>query len=344
VVQITRPLDPDRQVVAFVRLRTPLALLGAAALVLVGPPLLTTGDGGDSGTRIPGLRFMVPNTPGGGYDITARTAAKNAEDAGLTHTIEVFNLPGAGGTVGLSRLVGEHGNGRLAMSMGLGVVGAVRSNDAPKTLADTTPIARLTEEQDVVVVAKDSPYKTVDELIAAWKEDPGELPVGGGSAPGGPDHLAPMLMARAAGIAPKDVDYVPFDGGGELLASILGDKVAFGVSGVGEYLDQIRAGELRVLAVTGPQRVAGLDAPTLQEAGYDVSFTNWRGIVAPPGLTDAQRGRLTRLVEELHDSPQWRRSLKRHGWDDAFLAGDAFGAFLEAEDQRVVSVLKELGL
>ncbi|MEV6379914.1 tripartite tricarboxylate transporter substrate binding protein [Streptomyces sp. NPDC051773] len=326
------------------QLRTPFALLGAAVLVLVGPPLLTTGGGGESGTQIPGLRFMVPNTPGGGYDITARTAAKNAEDAGLTHNIEVFNLPGAGGTVGLSRLVSEHGNGRLAMSMGLGVVGAVRSNDAPKTLADTTPIARLTEEQDVVVVAKDSPYKTIDELVGAWKEDPGKLPVGGGSAPGGPDHLAPMLMAQAAGIAPKDVNYVPFDGGGELLASILGDKVAFGVSGVGEYLDQIKAGELRLLAVTGPKRVAGLDAPTLQEAGYDVNFTNWRGIVAPPGLTEAERDKLTRLIEELHDSPEWRQSLKRHGWDDAFLTGEKFGDFLDAQDRRVVSVLKELGL
>ncbi|MCL6731813.1 Bug family tripartite tricarboxylate transporter substrate binding protein [Streptomyces neyagawaensis] len=331
------------------RLRTPrgrhaLALFGAAVLVLVGPPLLTTGDGGDTGTQIPGLRFMVPNTPGGGYDITARTAAKNAEDAGLTHNIEVFNLPGAGGTVGLSRLVGEHGNGRLAMSMGLGVVGAVRSNDAPKTLADTTPIARLTEEQDVVVVAKDSPYRTIDDLIGAWKERPGKLPVGGGSAPGGPDHLAPMLMARAAGIAPRDVNYIPFDGGGELLASILGDKVAFGVSGVGEYLDQIRAGELRLLAVTGPERVTGLDAPTLQEAGYDVNFTNWRGIVAPPGLTDAERAKLTRLIEKLHDSPEWRQSLKQNGWDDAFLTGEKFGEFLEAQDERVVSVLKELGL
>ncbi|WNZ14293.1 tripartite tricarboxylate transporter substrate binding protein [Streptomyces sp. 11x1] len=328
------------------QLRTPLALLGAAVLVLVGPPLLSTGDdtGTGSGTQIPGLRFMVPNTPGGGYDITARTAAKNAEDAGLTHNIEVFNLPGAGGTVGLSRLVSEHGNGRLAMSMGLGVVGAVRSNDAPKTLADTTPIARLTEEQDVVVVAKDSPYKTIDDLVGAWKDDPGKLPVGGGSAPGGPDHLAPMLMAQAAGIAPKDVNYIPFDGGGELLASILGDKVAFGVSGVGEYLDQIKAGELRLLAVTGPERVRGLDAPTLQEAGYDVNFTNWRGIVAPPGLTDAERDKLTRLIEELHDSPEWRQSLKQNGWDDAFLTGDAFGDFLDAQDRRVVSVLKELGL
>ncbi|MFF0113474.1 Bug family tripartite tricarboxylate transporter substrate binding protein [Streptomyces prasinus] len=326
------------------RLRTPLALLGAAVLVLVGPPLLTTGSGTETGTHIPGLRFMVPNTPGGGYDITARTAAKNAEDAGLTHGIEVFNLPGAGGTVGLSRLVSEHGNGRLAMSMGLGVVGAVRSNGAPKTLADTTPVARLTEEQDVVVVARNSPYKTIDDLIGAWKENPGKVPVGGGSSPGGPDHLAPMLMARAAGIAPKQVNYIPFDGGGELLASILGNKVGFGVSGVGEYLDQIRAGELRLLAVTGPERVPGLDAPTLREAGYDVNFTNWRGIVAPPGLTDAERDQLIVLVEELHDSNEWRASLKQNGWDDAFLTGEEFGEFLEAEDERVVSVLKELGL
>ncbi|MFD7281499.1 Bug family tripartite tricarboxylate transporter substrate binding protein [Streptomyces sp. NPDC059862] len=326
------------------RLRTPLALLGAAVLLLLGPPLLSTGSGAETGTQIPGLRFMVPNTPGGGYDITARTAAKNAEDAGLTPNVEVFNLPGAGGTVGLTRLVSEHGNGKLAMSMGLGVVGAVRSNHAPKTLADTTPIARLTEEQDVVVVAKDSPYKTIDDLVDAWKADPGKLPVGGGSSPGGPDHLAPMLMARAAGIAPKEVNYIPFDGGGELLASILGNKVAFGVSGVGEYLDQIKAGELRLLAVTGPERVDGLDAPTLQEAGYDVNFTNWRGIVAPPGLSDAERDKLVRLIEELHDSPEWRKSLKQNGWDDAFLLGEEFGDFLAEQDQRVRSVLKELGL
>ncbi|WP_201305731.1 Bug family tripartite tricarboxylate transporter substrate binding protein [Streptomyces sp. GF20] len=326
------------------RLRTPLALFGAALLVLAGPPLLTQGSGADTGTHIPGLRIMVPNTPGGGYDITARTLVKDAEDAELIRNVEVFNLPGAGGTVGLSRLVSERGNGKLAMSMGLGVVGAARSNHSPSTLADTTPIARLTEEPDVVVVAKNSPYKTIHQLIDAWKENPGKVSVGGGSAPGGPDHLAPMQMAQAAGIPPKEVNYVPFDGGGELLASILGNKIGFGVSGVGEYLDQIESGELRLLAVTGPERAKGLDAPTLQEAGYDVEFTNWRGVVAPPGITDGERDRLVALMEELHDSPEWRDSMKRNGWDDAFLTGDAFGDFLAAEDKRVVDVLKELGL
>jgi putative tricarboxylic transport membrane protein len=327
-----------------VRLRTTLALLGAALLVFAGPPLLTSGSGARTGTNIPGLRIMVPNTPGGGYDITARTAAKNAEDAGLTHGVEVFNLPGAGGTVGLSRTVNEQGNGKLAMLMGLGVVGAVETNHSPSTLSDATPIARLIEEPNIVVVSKDSKYKTIEQLVADWKRNPGSMPVGGGSSPGGPDHLAPMLMARAAGIEPKSVNYVPFDGGGELLASVLGGKVAFGVSGVGEYRDQIESGELRLLAVTGPERVKGFDAPTLKESGLDVEFTNWRGIVAPPGLSDAEKQRLIAFFEELHGTEEWRQSMRRNGWDDAFLTGEKFGEFVTSQENRVDSVLKELGL
>jgi putative tricarboxylic transport membrane protein len=325
-------------------LRTPLAVLSAALLVLLAPPLLSSGDGAADGTHIPGLRFMVPNTPGGGYDITARTAAKSAEDAGLGNNIEVFNLPGAGGTVGLSQLVAERGNGKLAMSMGLGVVGAVHTNHAPSSLADTTPVARLTEEPDIVVVAKNSKYRTFDQLLADWRKKPHALPVGGGSSPGGPDHLAPMLMAKAAGIAPKTVNYIAYDGGGELLASVLGGKVAFGVSGIGEYLDQIKSGDLRVLAVTSAERPKGLDAPTLKESGLDVTFTNWRGIVAPPGLSDSERDRLTNLIAKLHASRQWKDAVKRNQWTDAYLTGEDFGRFLDAQDKRVDTVLKELGL
>ena len=180
----------------------------------------------------------------------------------------MFNLPGAGGTVGLGRTVNESGNDRLVMSMGLGVVGSVFTNNSPATLADVTPIARLTQETEVVVVgqglAAAAPWPTWSR---AWKADPAGVPVGGGSSPGGPDHLAPMLIAEAVGIVPRDVNYVAYDGGGELLAAVLGGKVAFGVSGLGEYADQIAAGELRVLAVTAGERAAGVDAPTLREAG-----------------------------------------------------------------------------
>lgn len=314
------------------------------ALVATAGLTACTASGGDTSGKMTGLKIMVPNAPGGGYDITARTAAKAMEEADLARTVEVFNLPGAGGTVGLGRLVGEQGNGKLAMQMGLGVVGAVYTNKAPSTLADTTPIARLTEEPDIFVVAKDSRFTNISQLIDAWKADPGKVPVGGGSSPGGPDHLAPMRTAKAIGLDPRKVNYVQFDGGGELLASVLGNKVAFGVSGVGEYIDQIKAGELRVLAVTGPQRVNGIDAPTLKEVGVDVEFTNWRGVVAPPGISNADRKALIDLYTALHSSQPWREALAKNGWDDAFLPGEEFGSFLRAQNAEVESVLKDLGL
>ncbi|GAA4615859.1 Bug family tripartite tricarboxylate transporter substrate binding protein [Saccharopolyspora hordei] len=326
------------------KIQVALAVLGAALLVLLVPPLLGSGRDDAAGSQVRGLRVMVPNTPGGGYDITARTAVKAVEDTGLNGPTEVFNLPGAGGTVGLGRLVGESGNGALVMSMGLGVVGSVYTNHSPVSLQDTTPIAKLTEEADVIVVAKDSPYRTIGDLVGAWKANPGAVPVGGGSSPGGPDHLATMLTARGIGLPAKDVNYVPFDGGGELMASVLGSKVAFGVSGIGETRDQIAAGELRALAVTSPERVPGIDAPTLQESGVDVTFTNWRGIVAPPGLTDTEREKLIGLFTRLHDTEQWREAMRVNGWSDAFQTGDDFGTFLESENDRVASVLAELGV
>jgi putative tricarboxylic transport membrane protein len=321
-----------------------IAAAAALAAVLLIPPLISSGSDDDAGAQVRGLRILVPNTPGGGYDITARQAAKAMEEADLTRNVEVFNLPGAGGTVGLGRLVNEAGNDKLVMSMGLGVVGSVHTNHSPSSLQDTTPIAKIIEEPDIVVVARDSPYRDVDQLIDAWKADPGAVPVGGGSSPGGPDHLASMLFAKAIGLAPKNVNYIPFDGGGELLSSVLGGKIAFGVSGVGEYRDQIESGDLRVLAVTSAEPLDGLDAPTLKESGVDVDFTNWRGIVAPPGISRNDTDRLVRLVTDLQDTPQWRETLERNGWTPAFQPGEEFGEFLADESDRVAGVLAELGL
>ncbi|MEU8898960.1 tripartite tricarboxylate transporter substrate binding protein [Nocardia sp. NPDC048505] len=319
-------------------------LLTVLAGVCAAVALTACNGGGDTAGKLTGARIMVPNSPGGGYDITARTSAKVMEDAGIARSVEVFNLPGAGGTVGLGRLVGEKGNGKLVMQMGLGVVGSVYTNKSPSKLTDTTPIARLIDEPDIIVVSKNSKYTTIDQLVADWKANPGAVPVGGGSSPGGPDHLAPMLVAKAVGIEPKAVNYVPFDGGGELLASVLGNKIAFGVSGVGEYLDQIQAGELRVLAVTGPKRVDGVTAPTLKEAGINVEFTNWRGVVAPPGISDDERKALIDAYTAMHDSAQWKEAVSTNGWGDAFLTGADFGAFIQQQTDQCGAVLKDLGL
>ena len=303
------------------------------------------GGGGGGGSRqLTGLKILVGTAPGGGFDQTARTAAKAMEDARLARNVEVQNLPGAGNTIALQRLVNEKGNGKVMQQMGLGLVGGVYTNKSKATLDQTTPVARLTEEPEIVVVNKSSPYQTFDQLLAAWKADPGKVTVGGGSSPGGPDHLAPMLIAKAAGIDPKQVNFVSYDGGGELLAAVLGGQVKFGVTGVGETKDQIDAGQIRPLAVTSAQPVEGLDVKTLKEQGIDLEFTNWRGWVAPPELSQEDKQALIDLATKMHDSQQWKDALVKNGWTDAFIVGDEYGAFLKSEDQRVADVLNELGL
>jgi putative tricarboxylic transport membrane protein len=325
----------------------PALILGMALTACGTSSQAPAGSGGGSGgdqEAVTGLRYMVPNTPGSGYDLTARTAAKAMEDAGLATNIEVFNVPGAGGTVGLQRLVNESGNGKLIMQMGLGVVGASYTNNSEATLQDTTPIAKLIEEPEAVVVPTASPYQSLDQLVQAWKADTQGTPVGGGSSPGGPDHLAPHLMAQAVGIDPKTVNYVAYDGGGELLTALLGGQVAFGVSGAGEFADQIEAGQVRVLAVTGAERTPDVDAPTLREAGVDMEFTNWRGIVAPPGLSDADKQTLATLIDDMHNSQEWKDALAQNNFIDAYLPPDQFATFLQQENERVANVLRELGL
>jgi putative tricarboxylic transport membrane protein len=303
------------------------------------------GGGGGGGSRqVTGLKILVGTAPGGGFDQTARTAAKAMEDAKLARNVEVQNLPGAGNTIALQRLVNEKGNGKVMQQMGLGLVGGVYTNKSKATLDQTTPVARLTEEPEIVVVKKDSPYQSFDQLLSAWKADPGKVTVGGGSAPGGPDHLAPMLIAKAAGIEPKQVNFVSYDGGGELLAAVLGGQVKFGVTGVGETKDQIEAGAIHALAVTSAEPVQGVDTKTLKEQGIDLEFTNWRGWVAPPELSQEDKQTLVDLATKMHDSQQWKDALTKNNWTDAFMVGDQYAAFLKSEDQRVGDVLNQLGL
>jgi putative tricarboxylic transport membrane protein len=320
----------------------------AAGLVLTGCGTTAEGgsasDGGEGGGAISGLRLMIPNSPGSGYDTTGREVAKVLEDEQLAESIEVFNLEGAGGTVGLQRLVNEDGNAELLMQMGLGVVGAQFSNQSEATLDQTTPIAKLIEEAEAIVVPAASPFQSLDDLVTAWKADPGNTPVGGASNPGGPDHLTPMLLAQEVGVKPTDVNYVPYDGGGELLAGILGGDVAFAATGIGEVTESAAAGDVRILAVTSEEAVEGVDAPTLTDEGVDLVFANWRGIVAAPGISDDDRQRFVDAITEMHDSEAWQQVLEDQGWADAFVTGDEFTDYLQSESERVEGVLSELGL
>ena len=311
-----------------------IVVAGLLAAVLAGPPALAQGE----------LRIMAPAGPGGGWDQTARAMQQAMVAAGAAKSVQVTNVPGAGGTIGLAQLASAHkGDGGQLMVNGLVMLGAILTNNAPVTLDQTTPIARLTGEYMAIVVPTDSPIKTLAELVAAVKADPAKVRWAGGSA-GGVDHITAALFAKAVGADATKVNYIPFSGGGEALAAIMGGKVTAGISGYGEFEGQIKAGKLRLLAVTAPKRLAGVDAPTLREAGVELEIANWRSVVAPPGLTAEQRQALVAAVDAMAKSPAWAELLKQRGWDDAYLSGDAFAVFLKQEQARVAEVLRSVGL
>lgn len=328
------------------RLRLRSAAVAAVAAVAVGATGCSDsgGSGGGSGgaDRINRLAVMAPADPGGGWDQTARAMAAALESEKLVGSTRVTNVGGAGGTVGLAELANERSEDFL-MVMGLVMVGAVETNQSQATLDDVTPLARLTTEDEIIVVPSGSPYQSVDDLVEAVRTEGRGVSIAGGSA-GGTDHIAAGLLFQAADLPIEDLNYVAFSGGGESLAALLGNQVDAGISGVGEYAQQIEAGELRALAVTGSEPVEGIDAPTLTEAGYDVELTNWRGVVAPPNISDEARERLLALVAEMQESEAWQAEVEERGWSDAYLAGDEFVTFLEEERQRIRGVLEDIGL
>ncbi|KAA1376216.1 Bug family tripartite tricarboxylate transporter substrate binding protein [Aeromicrobium fastidiosum] len=316
-------------------------LVVVAAALLLSACGVTRGGEGEANRR---LSMYIPNSPGGGYDLTGRAAARVLEDADLSGRFEVTNVIGAGGTVAMQRLLNEKGVDDLVMSMGLGVVGATYTNDSKARVSQATPIARLIEDQEALIVPKDSPFKTVQDLVDAWKADPSSVTIGGGSSPGGPDFLFPMQLAKTVGIEPKQVKYIVYDGGGPLTSALLGKKIDVGTSGPSEFEGQLKDGSLRVLAVSGEERLDTVDAPTLKESGIDMTFVNWRGILAPPGISDESRDRLVAMFTKMHQTKGWKDAVKRNGWIDSFATGEEFRTFLLEQDKRVETTLKELGL
>ncbi len=308
------------------------------------------------------VEIMAPASPGGGWDTTAREMQNALQEGVVDQTVEVYNVPGAGGTIGLAQLVSDNpSDPNTMMMMGLVMVGAIATNQSEVTLDDVTPIARLTTEYEVIVVPADSDIQTLDDLIAAFKADPGATTWAGGSQ-GGTDHILVGLIAEAVGVDPTKINYVPYSGGGDALAAILSGDVVAGISGYGEFQGQIESGELRALAISAGSNsstdatpgataspaaspAAALpDVPTLQEQGVDVELANWRGVVAGPDIPDDARQCMIAMVEQMHNTEEWQQALATYGWSDYFLAGDEYGDFLASERERVIPLLETLGV
>jgi len=292
----------------------------------------------------PNLQIFVPAAPGGGWDQTGRSIEHAMRTDGLVKDFKFEHAPGAGGAVGLPKFVGtKKGQGDALMVGGMVMVGALIANKSPVKMTDLTPIARLTGESEVIVVPAQSPHKSMQDLVAAFKADPGKVSWAGGSA-GGTDHILAGMIARAAGIDPKAVSYVAYAGGGPAQAALLGNQVTAGISGWGEFGEQVKAGKLRALAISSDKRQDGIDVPTLKEQGVNVELFNWRGVFGAPGITADQQKALVGLVEKMVNGPTWKAELTKKDWTGIYLPGAEFGKYLTEEIARITGILKDLGL
>ena len=314
-------------------------LLGGASLGILG-----AASSPAAAQAIDQLQMFIPAAPGGGWDQTGRSLEQAMKASNLVKSVQITNKGGAGGVVGLPEFLNQwKGRPNAIMVAGLVMVGSIITNKAPVSLLSTVPLARLTEEYQVVVAPANSPFKDLRDFAAALKAEPTKVPIAGGSA-GGTDHITAGLIAKAVGSDARRVAYVANAGGGPAAAMIIGGQVAAGVSGLGEFAENIKAGKMKALGVSSDKRIAGVEIPTFKEQGIDVSIANWRGVFAPPGVTDAQRKAMIDLVEATVKSPAWKEILEKQDWANVLLTGDAFGAYVQEEFKRTEAVLKDLGL
>lgn len=290
------------------------------------------------------LKIMAPAAPGGGWDGTARAMQQVLTATNIGKGVQVNNVPGAGGTIGLAQFVNTaKGDPNQLMVNGFVMVGSLITNKSPVNLSMVTPLARLTAEALVIVVPAESKIMSAQDLVTAMKADIAKVTFAGGSA-GGVDHILAALFAGTLGLDGAKVNYVPFSGGGEALAALLSGRVTAGISGWGEFEGQVKAGKLRAIAVTSAERLPGNPTPTLKEQGVNLELLNWRSVMAAPGITPEQKKALSEAIDKMVKSKEWKEVLAQRGWDDAYLPEPAFGVFLTAEQTRVEAVLKAVGL
>jgi len=290
------------------------------------------------------LKIIVPAAPGGGWDQLGRAVQGSLQAGKLADRVQVTNSPGAGGTIGLAQLINNSkGDPGTLMVLGKGMLSAIYINKSPVTLANATPIARLTGEYEVLVVPASSNLKSMADLLAMYKANPGSVSWAGGLA-GGVDQLTAGMIIQAMGGDSSKFNYVAFSSGGEVLSQTLGGHVSVGMGGYNEFAPQITAGKLRALAITSDKRLPGINIPTLKEQGINVEFVNWRGVMAAPGISDAQRAELVKTVAQMVKTPQWKATLEKDGWLDLYMGGDEFKSYIDAEQKAVLQLVTNLGL
>ena len=296
-----------------------------------------------------GWECIAPANAGGGWDRTCRSVAQTLGQLGLTPgAIRTNNMPGAGGGVAFAHTVAQRDqdpNLLVAASPGTTLLLA-QGQWGDLTENDVRWLGAVGAEYGVLAVAQDAPWQTLQELLDAWRADPGSIVVSGGSAAAGQDHMKVLLLAYRAGIDPKSIRYVPFDGGGEAMTALLGGFVQVFSGEVSEILGQVQAGRMRPLTVMSPHRLGGVltDVPTARESGVDVDWVTWRGFFVPGNISNERYREWVDLFTRLAQAPEWEAARKANRWEPYVLLGDDFDAFVKQQVRDFREMSREIGL
>ncbi|MGG5752818.1 Bug family tripartite tricarboxylate transporter substrate binding protein [Zafaria sp. Z1313] len=317
------------------------ALYGGVVAVVTALAVVNAASSGGEATARSKLTLMAPAAPGGGWDGFAREGQQALKSEGIVNNAQVVNVPGAGGTIGLSQFVQMPGRHDMLMATGAAMVGAVSLSKSDADFTSVEMIARVADDYSVLVVPANSPYETLGQFVEDWKADPGGTSIAGGSL-GSIDHLITGLVAEEIGIDPAKANYIAYSG--DAIAAILSGTTDAGITGYNEVSDLIEAGQLRALAVSSEERLPGADVPTFIEQGVDAYMANWRGYAAAPGVTQEQKQEFVDIVTELRDTEHWQSALERNRWVDNFMTGEEFEAFIAEELARTRDIVEGLGL
>ena len=325
-----------------IRFMTRLGVAVATAMVLA---LSTFNPATAAEQIVDKIHFLIPGGAGGGWDGTARGTGEALTKAGIVGSASYENMSGGGGGKAIGFLIenAASNHGTLMVNSTPIIIRSLVGR-FPHNFRDLTMIAGTIGDYQAIITGKDSPYKNFADVVAAYKKNPREVSVGGGSVPGSLDHLSIAMAFQAAGADPTKVKYIAYDAGGKLNAAILSGEVAAGSTGFSEAVGLAKAGEMRILAVTAPERVAAFkDAPTLKEQGFDVTFVNWRGFFAAPGLPEDKANQYRKALAAMYATPEWKAVRDRNGWVDIHNSGKDFVAFLENQEKVIKALMQQLG-
>ena len=306
---------------------------------------LMTVSGVSKAADIDSIHFLIPGGAGGGWDGTARGTGEALTKSGIVGKASYENMSGGGGGKAIGYLIenADSSQGTLMVNSTPIVIRSLVGR-FPYNFRDLTMISGTIGDYAALIVAKDSPIKDFKDLVAKYKADPKSVSVGGGSVPGGMDHLVAAMAFEAAGADPTKVKYIPYDAGGKLNAAILSGEVDVGSTGFSEAVALVKAGEMRIIAVTSDERVDALpDAQTLKEQGFDASFVNWRGFFAAPGLPADKADAYRAAIAKMYDTPEWEAVRARNGWVNIHNPGAEFEAFLVKQEKAIKDLMTKLG-